>query len=160
MVGGGCYRVLQRWPDHKCQDVSILPQVRAQDRCTRLEMTRTTYIITAIALVVIGLGIYAAFVTRELTVSRSEVDDLSLELGRQHIAAENARFDAIHALRAAIKDRDAEITRMQITASAQDERLRRLKQTENERRKSIARMDTTELIRELRRVFAERGQAE
>jgi Tfp pilus assembly protein PilO len=119
--------------------------------------TPARLIIAALAVALIALASYAFILHRETADARAEVKALEYEVERKRIAAEKALFSTIQAHRNAIAEKDEQIEALTRRDADLARRIATDQTTADETRMEILALDSAGVGRELRGVFARRG---
>jgi Tfp pilus assembly protein PilO len=114
--------------------------------------------IAALAVALIAATGYAFILHRETADARAELNALEDEVEQRHIAAERALFSTIQAHRTAIAEKDRQIEALTRRDAELAGRIATLKHATDETRIQILALDSAGVGRELRGVFARRGQ--
>jgi uncharacterized protein HemX len=116
--------------------------------------------IAALALALIAATGYAFILHRETADARAELNALEDELERERIDTETALFTIIQAHRNAIAEKDAQIEALTRRDADLARRIATDQTTADETRIQILALDSAGVGRELRGVFARRGQGQ
>jgi chromosome segregation ATPase len=124
-------------------------------------MTTTARLtIAALAVALLAIGAYAFILHHETADARAELNALEDEVEQKRIAAETALFTAIQAHRTAIAEKDRQINALTRRDAELARRIATLKHANDEQRMEIMDLDSAGVGRELRGVFARRGQGQ